>query len=249
MEGRGAARPRNMKESILELVNRTETQAPAALRVDVIADFVCPWCYIGKHRLDEALGSVLGPVQIAWHPFQLNPDMPADGMQLQDYLREKFGEPEALQPALTQLTRLGAAEGLELAFERIARVPNTRAAHRLMKLAQIEGRQNELAGGLFRAFFGEGRDIGRHEVLVDLARQADLTPETAAQYLDDERIDRIVQAEEAQARKAGVTGVPDYMINKRLFVIGAQSEATLLGAFDRAMFGEDSDLIVSDTRH
>lgn len=238
-----------MKESILELVNRTETQAPAALRVDVIADFVCPWCYIGKHRLDEALASVLGPVQVAWHPFQLNPDMPDDGMLLEDYLRDKFGEPEALQPALDQLTRLGAAEGLELAFDRIVRVPNTRAAHRLMKLAEIEGRQSELADGLFRAFFGEGRDIGRHDVLVELAREAGLTPETAAQYLDDERIDRIVLAEEAQARKAGVTGVPDYMINKRLFVIGAQSEATLLGAFDRAMFGEDSDLTVSDTLH
>lgn len=238
-----------MKESILELVDRTETQAPAALRVDVIADFVCPWSYIGKHRLDEALGSVLGPVRVAWHPFQLNPEMPEDGMALADYLREKFGEPEALQPALDQLTRLAAAEGLELAFDRIGRVPNTRAAHRLMKLAEIEGRQDELADRLYRAFFTAGRDIGRHDVLVELARDAGLTPETAAQYLDDERIDRIVLAEEAQARKAGVTGVPDYMINKRLFVVGAQSEATLLGAFDRAMFGEDSDLTVSDTLH
>jgi predicted DsbA family dithiol-disulfide isomerase len=238
-----------MKESILELVNRTETQAPAALRIDVIADFVCPWSYIGRHRLNEALGSVLGPVHVAWHPFQLNPDMPEEGVTLEDYLRDKFGEPEALQPALDQLTRLGAAEGLELAFDRIARVPNTRAAHRLMKLAEIEGRQNELAELLYRAFFSAGRDIGRHDVLVELARQAGLTPETAAQYLDDERIDRIVLAEEAQARKAGVTSVPDYMINKRLFVVGAQSEATLLGAFDRAMFGEDSDLTVSETLH
>ena len=116
-------------------------------------------------------------------------------------------------------------------------------------LAEIEGRQNELAGLQYRAFFSEGRDIGRHEVLLEVARQAGLTHETAAQYLDDERIDRVVLAEEAQARKAGVTGVPDYMINKRLFVVGAQSEATLLGAFDRAMFGEDSDLTVSDTLH
>jgi len=240
-----------MKESILELVNRTQaqTQAQAALRVDVIADFICPWSYIGKHRLDVALASVLGPVHVAWHPFQLNPDMPEDGMALEDYLRDKFGEPEALQPALDQLTRLAAAEGLELAFDRIARVPNTRAAHRLMKLAEIEGRQNELAERLYRAFFAEGRDIGRHDVLAEVAREAGLTPETAAQYLEDERIDRIVQAEEAQARKAGVTGVPDYMINKRLFVVGAQSEATLLGAFDRAMFGEDSDLTLSDTLH
>lgn len=238
-----------MKESILDLVNRTATQTPASLRIDVIADFVCPWSYIGKQRLDEALASVFGPVQVSWHPFQLNPDMPEDGMAFEEYLRSKFGDPEALEPALEQLTRLGAAQGLELRFDRIQRVPSTRAAHRLMKLAESEGRQSELAAQLYRAFFTGGEDIGRRDVLLEIARRAGLPGEAAVRQLDDETADRIVLAEEAEARKAGVTGVPDFMINKRLFVVGAQSTATLLDAFDRAMFGEDSDLPVSGTVH
>lgn len=238
-----------MNESILNLVDRGDTKTPAALCVDVIADFVCPWCYIGKRRLDEALASVFGPVQVNWHPFQLNPDMPDGGLAFDDYLRQKFGDPEALRPAMGQLTRLGAAEEISFRFDLIERVPNTRPAHRLMKLAETQGRQSSLADALYHAFFSEGRDIGEREVLLSIASAAGLGSDAAAECLDDERIDRIVLAEEAQARKAGVTGVPDFMVNKRLFVVGAQSEATLLGAFDRAMFGAESDLPVSDTIH
>lgn len=238
-----------MKDSILDLVSRTEARVPTALNIDVIADFVCPWCYIGKRRLEQALTSVHGPVEITWHPFQLNPDMPPEGMAFDDYLRAKFGDPAALVPAMDQLTRLGAAEGLELRFDRIARVPNSRAAHRLMKLAETRGLQSHLAEQLYRAFLVEGEDIGRTESLVEIAERAGLPGDEASQFLEDQRIGRIVQAEEAQARKAGVTGVPDFMINKRLFVVGAQSQATLLGAIDRALFGEDSDLTISDTVH
>jgi predicted DsbA family dithiol-disulfide isomerase len=238
-----------MNESILDLVNRVEPQAAAALRIDVFADFVCPWSFIGQHRLDEALASVFGPVQVSWHPFQLNPDMPDEGMALEEYLRVKFGDPENLQPALDQLTRLGASEGLDLRFDRIERVPSTRPAHGLMKLAETEGCQADLAEHLYRAFFTEGEDLGRRDVLVEIARRVGLPRDATERQLDDQRVDRIVLAEETEARKAGVKGVPDFMINKRLFVVGAQSQATLLAAFDRAMFGEDSDRPVSGTVH
>ena len=217
--------------------------------MDVIADFVCPWCYIGKRRLDEALASVYGPVQINWHPFRLNPDMPAEGMAFEDYLRHKFGDPEALTPAMDQLKGLGAAAGLDLRFERIRRVPSTLPAHRLMKLAEAEGRAGELAEALYRAFFTDGRDIGNRDVLLSLAGDVGLDAAAADSHLEERRIEQIVLAEEAQARGAGVTGVPDFMVNKRLFVVGAQSESTLLGVFDRALFGEESERPVSDTIH
>jgi predicted DsbA family dithiol-disulfide isomerase len=122
--------------------NRPDCDDPrslATLEVDMIADLVCPWCYLGKRRLDDALLAVHGPTTLTWYPFQLNPDMPASGMPFDEYLAHKFGNPDALQPALNELVTAGKAEGINFRFDRMNRVPNTLNAHRLMRLAETEG--------------------------------------------------------------------------------------------------------------
>jgi predicted DsbA family dithiol-disulfide isomerase len=228
------------------MMNRNATNLPghddarsfATLEVDMIADLVCPWCYLGKRHLDDALLAVHGPTTLTWYPFQLNPEMPANGMAFDEYLAHKFGDPEALQPALDELVAAGKAEGIHFRFDRIRRVPNTLSAHRLMRLAETEGASaSELAGHLLKGFFEDGLDISARDVLVEMGGRSGLAPAAVNRALDDDATRRIVLSQEAQVRKGGVTGVPDFLINKRLFVVGAQSTGSLVSVFDRAMFG------------
>lgn len=227
-----------------------EGASPALLQVDVIADLVCPWCYLGKRRLDDALLAVHGPSAVTWYPFQLNPEIPEDGLAFEEYLAGRFGDPVALEPVLAELTSAGKAEGINFRFERIRRVPNTVNAHRLMKLAETAGtRASDVAEHILRAFFEDGLDISERDVLVDIGDRSGLSSLSVNAALDDEATRQAVLSQEAQVRQSGVTGVPDFLINKRLFVIGAQSTESLVNVFDRAMFGEDSDLPVSPTIH
>jgi predicted DsbA family dithiol-disulfide isomerase len=224
--------------------------SPAELQVDVIADLICPWCYLGKRRLNDALSAVHGPSIVNWFPFQLNPTMPESGMPFDEYLTTKFGDPEKLQPAIEELTRLGRAEGITFRFDRLHTVPNSLNAHRLMKLAEIEGADNsKLAEHILSAFFEKGDDISNIDVLAGLGAMAGLEAAKVIAMLDDDKSRRVVLAQEAQVRQSGVTGVPDFLINKRLFVVGAQSTDGLVSVFDRAMFGEESDLLTSPTVH
>jgi predicted DsbA family dithiol-disulfide isomerase len=224
--------------------------SPATLTVDVIADLVCPWSYLGKRRLDEALTRVLGPVLVSWYPFQLNPDMPTGGMDFDEYLRTKFGEREMVEPGLQRLEAIGRDAGIDFRFDRIRRVPNTLDAHRLMKLAEERGADaTRLAESILRAFFTEGQDVSDRDVLAALGARAGLTVADINRGLEDDLSRQIVLSQEAQVRTGGVSGVPDFLINKRLFVMGAQSTETLVGVFDRAMFGAESDLDVSPTVH
>ena len=227
-----------------------ETASTATLKVDVIADLVCPWSYLGKRRLDEALTRVLGPVLVSWYPFQLNPDMPTGGMDFDEYLRTKFGEREMVEPGLQRLEAIGRDAGIDFRFDRIRRVPNTLDAHRLMKLAEERGADaTRLAESILQAFFTEGRDVSDRDVLAALGARAGLTVAEINRGLEDDLSRQIVLSQEAQVREGGVSGVPDFLINKRLFVMGAQSTETLVGVFDRAMFGAESDLEVSPTVH
>ena len=239
-----------ISSSLAKISGRSERRAPATLEIDVIADFICPWCYMGKRRLDQALVAVHGPRQVSWYPFQLNPEMPESGMAVEEYLRSKFGDPEALQPGMRELERVGRELGIEFRFDKLRRVPNTLNAHRVMKLAETEGADTSLlAERLMRAFFGQGRDISDPGVLAECVEPLGLVADDVHRTLQDELSRRVVLAQEAQVRKGGVTGVPDFLVNKRLFVVGAQSTAALVTVFDRVMFGEDSDLPVSETLH
>jgi len=224
--------------------------SPATLQVDVIADLICPWCYLGKKRLDDALSAVQGPSLVSWLPFQLNPGMPVEGMPFEEYLRSKFGNPEKLQPGLEELTRAAGAEGIDLRFDLISHVPNTLNAHRLMNLAeQIGADTSGLAEKILGGFFGQGLDISNLDVLVELGADVGIGATEILTTLEDEKTKSIVLSQEAQVRQSGVTGVPDFLVNKRLFVMGAQRTENLVSVFDRAMFGEESDLEVSETVH
>ncbi|MCI0518134.1 MAG: DsbA family oxidoreductase [Woeseiaceae bacterium] len=228
----------------------TEAAAAATLQVEVIADLICPWCYLGKRRLADALAAVRGPSHVRWVPFQLNPAMPDEGMPLEDYLRERFGDPTTLEPAMAELTRRGLAEGVHFRFDRIARIPNTLNAHRLMRFAEASGANTSaLAEDLMTGFFEQGLNIADQDVLAEIGKRQGMPAAGVLATLGDESGRQAVLSQEAQVRQTGVSGVPDFLVNRRLLVVGAQSTATLIDVFDRAMFGDDSNYPVSETVH
>lgn len=232
------------------LLDSETAASPATLQVDVIADLVCPWCYLGKRRLDEAMAAVHGPSKVTWYPFQINPAMPVTGMALDEYLEQRFGKVEMLKPAMEELKQLGKAEGINFNFDKLKRVPNSLDAHRLMKLAETEHRSTlDLAERFLRGFFEDGLDIADRDVLIDIGGGSGLTPAEINNTLDSDDSRHIVLSQEAHVRQSGVTGVPDFLVNRRLFVVGAQSTENLIRIFDRAMFGEESDLPASPTVH
>ncbi len=225
-------------------------RSPATLQVDVIADLICPWCFLGKKRLDDALGAVHGPSVVNWFPFQLNPEMPEDGMPFEEYLASKFGDPEKLAPGIEELTAAGRAEGIDFRFDLLSRVPNTLTAHQLMNFAEMKGVDTStLAERILHGFFSQGLDISDPDVLAVLGSDLGLGSMEILAALEDDRSREIVLAQEMQVRQSGVTGVPDFLVNKRLFVVGAQRTENLVSVFDRAMFGAESDLEVSQTIH
>jgi predicted DsbA family dithiol-disulfide isomerase len=235
---------------LAKIGDSNDAVSPAALQVDVIADLICPWCYLGKRRLDDALAAVRGPNNVSWYPFQLNPAMPECGMGFEEYLHSRFGDPDKLQPTIEKLQQAGRKENINFRFDRMTRVPNTLLAHCLMRLANEQGAStSSLAERILKAFFEEGKDIADREVLTELGELEGLQALDISGVYDDESVQDAVLTQEAQVRKNGVTGVPDFLVNKRLFVVGAQSSKNLLNVFDRVMFGADSDQPVSPTLH
>jgi predicted DsbA family dithiol-disulfide isomerase len=220
------------------------------LHVEVIADLVCPFCYIGKRRLDQAMQAVQGPSDVSWFPYQLNPDMPANGMSMEEYLSMRFGSPANVQPVLDQLAADARRENIELRFDRIEHVPNTLRAHQVMYLAETRRKdQSALAEELLAAFFRRGENIGDREILIELGARHGLLPDDVDRVMDEDSSRQIVLSREAQVRSSGIAGVPGFLLNRRLLVIGAQDEDTLVNAFDRAMFGEGNDAIISPALH
>lgn len=239
-----------ISSGLTNLLDADYAGSPATLQVDIIADLICPWCYLGKRRLDEALEAVRGPSKVTWYPFQINPDMPLSGMSLDEYLEKKFGNIEALQPAMDELKKLGKTEGINFNFDKLQRVPNSLDAHRLMKLAETEEVSAlDLAENILHGFFEDGLDIADRDVLIDIGGDSGLSASHINKTLDSDDSRRIVLSQEAHVRQSGVTGVPDFLINKRLFVVGAQSTENFIKIFDRAMFGQESEQPVSQIVH
>ena len=234
--------------SIANMSQTNESAEVATLQVDVIADLVCPWCYLGKRRLDDALSAVHGPSVVNWFPFQLNPGMPKRGMPFDEYLANKFGDLKSVQPGLDYLTQAGEAEGIHFRFDRIERVPGTLDAHQLMNLADRTSADTSLlAEKLLKGFFEEGLDIADRDVLTTLGTECGLSAVEINTTLDEDLTRQRVISLESKVRKGGVTGVPDFLVNRRLLVMGAQKAGVLLDVFDRAMFGDESDQPVSAT--
>jgi len=240
-----------MSSTFPSVVRMDKRLAPtAALHVEVIADLVCPFCFLGKRRFDKAMDAVQGPSDVSWYPYQLNPEIPESGLPLDEYLAMRFDNPANIEPALEQLTHEGRFEDIDFRFDRISQVPNTLRAHRLMYLAESEGAdQTALAEELMKAYFERGEDIGNKDILVELGGRHGLAARDAEKIIDDESAKQLVLSREAQVRSSGIAGVPGYLLNRRLLVIGAQDTDALVNAFDRAMFGEGNDSIVSPALH
>jgi predicted DsbA family dithiol-disulfide isomerase len=200
------------------------------LRIEVASDVVCPWCFIGKRRLEKALALLEGEVEaeIAWLPFQLNPDMPAEGMARADYRRAKFGSPERARALDARVAAEGAGEGIAFAFERIARTPNTAAAHCLIDVAQAQGCASPVVEALFRAYFEEARDIGDAAVLAEIARRCGVRrwPEAADPV-------RVAEQEEL-VRGFGISAVPTFLFDRRSGLSGAVPPGELATAIREA---------------
>lgn len=203
------------------------------IRLDILSDPVCPWCYIGKAQLDRALEARPDhPFAIEWHPFQLNPDMPRDGMDRRAYLEAKFGGRAAAVSVYARIAEAAGAAGVDIAFDRIDRTPNTLDAHRLIHWAGLEGRQTAAVSALFRAYFGEGRDIGDRETLLDIAAQIGLDRAMIGRLLDSGADADDIRAREAHARQRGVSGVPTFVVAQRHVVPGAQPPEFWLQVID-----------------
>ena len=193
------------------------------VKLDILSDPICPWCYIGKAQLDRALEAEPDhPFAVEWHPFQLNPEMPADGMDRRTYLEAKFGGKEAAAKAYAEIDEHARAAGLEIDWSRIERTPSTLDAHRLIHWAGIEGCQTAIVSALFRAYFQEGRDIGRHEVLADIADARGMDASVVLRLLATDEDREEIAARDTAAREMGVTGVPTFIVARQHAVPGAQ---------------------------
>ena len=220
------------------------------LTIDIVSDVVCPWCFIGKRKLEAALklpeAADLPNVHIRWHPFQLNPDMPEAGVPRKEYLESKFGGPERAKEIYARVGAAGKAVGLDLNFDGIKQQANTLMAHALIAYAQ-NSPLNHLAGDadnplgnavkerLLNAYFVEGRFIGSLDVLVDIACAAGLDADDVRRHLSDPATRDAVSQADAQARQMGISGVPFFIFNQKVAVSGAQDPAALLQAMQQAV--------------
>ena len=195
--------------------------------LDIYSDPVCPWCRMGKANLDRALARAVAergshPFAIAWHPFQLDPDTPAGGADRKTYIEARLGGSGPAAAALATVLDHAARAGVTLAPDRIARVPNTLDAHRLIHWARLEGAEDRVVDALFRAYWEEGRDIGDPATLSAIAADAGLDPAMIARLLASDADRDEISDRAAGARRQGVTGVPTFIVGRRHAVQGAQ---------------------------
>lgn len=193
------------------------------VKLDIISDPICPWCYIGKANLDKALTQFPDhPFTMEWHPFQLNPDMPLEGMDRRAYLEGKFGGKEAAIKAYAPVVTSAETSGALINFEAIKTTPNTINAHRLIHWAGIEQRQTYVVDLLFKAYFVDGRDIGSAEVLADIADTAEMDAGMVTRLLDTDEDLTNIRDRDTHSRKMGISSVPTFIVAQQHAVPGAQ---------------------------
>ena len=204
-----------------------------ALTIEVISDVVCPWCYIGKRRLEEALrmyqAEGMPAPAVRWRPYQLSPAVPASGLDSDSFVTEQFGV-AGRDRIYTRVKAIGRAVGIDFAFEKIRRQPNTLAAHSLVSLAETYGNQCSLVEALFNAFFVTCEDLSDEAVLLRLSVGAGLPEKAARATLASAEVRKRVAADELETRKLGVQGVPLFIFNRKIQLSGAQDPESLLKA-------------------
>jgi predicted DsbA family dithiol-disulfide isomerase len=211
------------------------SEAAPALVIDVVSDVVCPWCYVGKRRLEAALAlREDANAAIRWRPFQLDGTIPAEGVDRIAYMTRKFGSLDRIAGIHERLTAIGAQEGIAFDFAAIRRSPNTLDAHRLIRWADSLGRQGDIVEALFRAFFVEGRDIGDRAVLADIAAEQGLDAAAATAMLESGTDVEFVAREIEMAHQIGVQGVPFFNFAGKLAVSGAEAADVLAAAMAQA---------------
>lgn len=201
--------------------------------IEIISDPICPWCYIGKTRFEAALKLRPNhPFNISWKPFQLNPNMPDEGMDRREYLERKFGGPEGAEQVYSDIVKAAAGDGLTIDIAKIKRTPNTINAHRFIHWAGLEGRANEAVAALFIAYFEEGKDISAPEVLTDLAKIAGVDQELVTRLLATNDETAETRKADEKAREMGVSGVPTFLIDGQYVVTGARDTAFWVDLID-----------------
>ena len=218
----------------------TTTAAP--LNIDIVSDVVCPWCYIGKRHVEQAISQWQekhpnAAVSVRWHPFQLNPDLPLEGTDRKGYLEQKFGGPERAKEIYARVAAAGRNAGLELNFDGILKQPNTLAAHALIAYAQTAddgAHADAVAERLFKAYFVDGQFIGDLEVLVAIAAECGLDAETTRAVLSERATLDQIAAQDVNAREQGITGVPYFIFNQKVALSGAQPPDVLLDAMEKS---------------
>ncbi|MGB5863088.1 MAG: DsbA family oxidoreductase [Sulfitobacter sp.] len=193
------------------------------VKLDIMSDPICPWCYIGKAHLDRALAAHPDhPFEIEWHPFQLNPDMPAEGMDRRAYLEGKFGGQQGAVKAYAPVVEHAEKAGLKINFEGMKRTPNTLDAHRLIHWAGVEGRQTAAISALFKAYFVDTRDIGDAEVLTDIADSIEMDASIISRLLASDADVQEIRDRDVHSRQMGISSVPTFIVGGRHAVPGAQ---------------------------
>lgn len=212
------------------------TMNNSAYSLEIVSDTICPWCYIGKRRLEAALGLIGDDIafDIRWRPFELNPDMPREGMDRKAYRSRKFGSWENSLALDAQVKAAGACDGLDFHHERMAMTPNTLASHVFIRLAGEAGVQNAIVEALFRAYFTDGRDVGDPALLADMGAACGLDRAEVAAALDDDALRADVKSEARAFAQAGVTGVPTVMLNRYVLFSGARSPELLAEGLRKA---------------
>jgi predicted DsbA family dithiol-disulfide isomerase len=204
------------------------------MQIDIVSDTVCPWCFIGKRRLERALA--LRPdmeFDIRWRAYRLDPTIPPEGVDRKQYMQAKFGNNPNRQAMQDALKQAGDGEGIAFAFDKIARSPSTIDSHRLIRWAASAGVQNEVVERLFEAYFEEGRDIGNADVLTEIAAEAGMDSATVADLLEQGADREIIENEDAMAHRLGITGVPTFIFQNKYLVSGAVDPEALLEIIDK----------------
>ena len=204
------------------------------VRIDVVSDVVCPWCFIGKRRLEKALSLAPDvPVEVHWRPYFLNDWIPPEGISREQYLTTKFGSPDRYKGIAQRVRAAAAAEGLDYAMDKISRQPNTRDAHRLIRWAAGIGKAAEMKQRLMDLYFTEGADLSNAAVLVQAAADVGLDPENVRAALDSDKDIAEIDAEVDAAKEAGIQGVPCFILDGKYAISGAQEPEALAEAIQQ----------------